>query len=303
MRTLTVLFIAFVITGNIFAFDTTSVKYFPLKIGNTWIYEYYSPSPPPSGTRYRFKSQITKDTLIGNNKYYFITNSNLFLLYNDSASWFKVDSLSGNLLAYIPGSSCRPGNTQLLDSLPSGLNDLARICTLGPISYRKCYEVGVGSLFNHQIPFKIFNYQIIAGSDSKTYSLNFGISYCHTPETVPFTITLMGCIIGGILHGDTSLVGLKPNSDKIPAVFSLSQNYPNPFNPSTIIDYQLPNSGQVKLVIYDVLGRGIAVLVNEKQTAGTYETEWDGTNYPSGVYFYKLVTADYSETKKMVLIK
>jgi len=63
----------------------------------------------------------------------------------------------------------------------------------------------------------------------------------------------------------------------------------------------------VKLVIYDILGREIAVLVNEKQSAGTYQVEWSatggGTNFTSGVYFYKLTAGDYSETKKMVLIK
>ena len=101
--------------------------------------------------------------------------------------------------------------------------------------------------------------------------------------------------------------GIKKINELNPLNFSLSQNYPNPFNPVTIIKYQLPVSNQVKLVIYDVLGREIAVLVNEKQSAGTYQVEWSatggGTNYPSGVYFYKLETDDYSETRKMVLIK
>jgi hypothetical protein len=115
--------------------------------------------------------------------------------------------------------------------------------------------------------------------------------------------TLKGCIINGVVYGDTSLVGIKQISNKVPDIFSLSQNYPNPFNSSTIINYQLQITSQVKLVVYDNLGREIDVLVNEKQSAGTYEAEWDGTNYPSGVYFYKLITDDFSETRKMVLVK
>ena len=96
---------------------------------------------------------------------------------------------------------------------------------------------------------------------------------------------------------------IKSISSSTPNSYSLSQNYPNPFNPVTRIKFDIAKLSDVKLIIYDVLGREIAVLVNEPPSPGTYEAEWDGTNYPSGVYFYKLITADYTETKKMILIK
>ena len=115
------------------------------------------------------------------------------------------------------------------------------------------------------------------------------------------------------------LIGIKPISEKIPQKFSLSQNYPNPFNPVTKIKFDIPLSRGVsegrgvlaRLVIYDILGREITTLVNEQLKPSTYEVEWNGNNYPSGVYFYKLITSDpstssgqgYSETRKMVLIK
>ncbi len=107
------------------------------------------------------------------------------------------------------------------------------------------------------------------------------------------------------------VIGINNISSEVPNGFSLSQNYPNPFNPVTIINYELPITNYVKLTVYDILGKEITVLVNEKQIAGKYSVEWDGTNYPSGVYFYKLTVSDastplsiiYSETKKMVLIK
>jgi photosystem II stability/assembly factor-like uncharacterized protein len=100
-------------------------------------------------------------------------------------------------------------------------------------------------------------------------------------------------------------------STEVPKSFSLSQNYPNPFNPSTRIKFDIPLSRgvsggrgvSVKLIIYDILGREVATLVNEQLQPGTYEVEWDGTDYPSGVYFYKLTTDEFTETKKMVLIK
>ena len=101
------------------------------------------------------------------------------------------------------------------------------------------------------------------------------------------------------------LVGIVSN--KIVSEFSLSQNYPNPFNPVTRIKFQIEKPGFVKFVVFDVLGQKVAELVNKQLQPGTYETEWSatggGTNYPSGVYFYKLTTPDFTQTKKMVLIK
>ncbi|MCU0372201.1 MAG: M20/M25/M40 family metallo-hydrolase [Ignavibacteria bacterium] len=86
-------------------------------------------------------------------------------------------------------------------------------------------------------------------------------------------------------------------------VYSLEQNYPNPFNPATSINYQLAANSYVSLKIFDVTGREVAVLVNAKQAAGFYKVEWDASKFSSGVYFYKLVTDNYINTKKMMLIK
>jgi photosystem II stability/assembly factor-like uncharacterized protein len=85
--------------------------------------------------------------------------------------------------------------------------------------------------------------------------------------------------------------------------FSLSQNYPNPFNPSTVISYQLPIIGFVTLKVYDILGREVATLVNEEKPAGEYEVEFYGSELTSGIYFYQLKAGQYSETRKMVLMK
>jgi photosystem II stability/assembly factor-like uncharacterized protein len=85
--------------------------------------------------------------------------------------------------------------------------------------------------------------------------------------------------------------------------YKLYQNYPNPFNPTTNIKWQMSNKGIVKITIYDILGKEKAILVNEKLQAGTYEVKFDGGNLSSGIYFYKLETNNYSETKKMILLK
>lgn len=99
------------------------------------------------------------------------------------------------------------------------------------------------------------------------------------------------------------LTGIRPISTEIPNQFSLSQNYPNPFNPNSKIKMQIAKLAEAKLVIFDILGREVVTLVNEELKPGTYEVDFDGTNYPSGVYYYKLSAGKYTETKKMVLIK
>ena len=111
------------------------------------------------------------------------------------------------------------------------------------------------------------------------------------------------------------VMGIENVSSNVPKEFALYQNYPNPFNPSTKIQFQIPlNKGGgfsrglfTRLTIYDILGREVTTLINEQLQPGTYEVEWDGTNRPSGVYYYKLSVSngmgDYYDTKKMVLIK
>ncbi len=98
-------------------------------------------------------------------------------------------------------------------------------------------------------------------------------------------------------------IGINIISNEVPFGFSLSQNYPNPFNPSTVIKFQVPSSSSVKIVVFDALGREVATLVNEQLQAGTYEVDWDATNYPSGVYFYKLIADNFSQNRKMIIIK
>jgi lysophospholipase L1-like esterase len=100
---------------------------------------------------------------------------------------------------------------------------------------------------------------------------------------------------------DTATVGV--NSIKTIDGYVLGQNYPNPFNPSTNIEYRIANFGLVTLKVYDTLGKEIAKLVNTSQPAGTYIVQWNVSNIPSGVYFYRLTAGEFSETKKLILMK
>ena len=98
-------------------------------------------------------------------------------------------------------------------------------------------------------------------------------------------------------------VGIQPYSTEVPDRFSLSQNYPNPFNPATTIKFEIRTSSNVKLTIFDALGRQLESLVNERLNTGTYSLTFDGGSFSSGVYFYKLDAGEFSETKRMILLK
>jgi len=121
-----------------------------------------------------------------------------------------------------------------------------------------------------------------------------------------FYFSKSGSVAGGI--GEWSGSGLLPREGDaeefdLPNDYALSGNYPNPFNARTVIDYQLPVSGQVKLEIYNVLGQKVTVLVDSKQQAGYRSVVWDASEVSSGLYFYKLAAGDYTETKRMMLVK
>jgi photosystem II stability/assembly factor-like uncharacterized protein len=104
------------------------------------------------------------------------------------------------------------------------------------------------------------------------------------------------------------VVFVNNNNSQIPEDFKLYQNYPNPFNPSTTIRFSIPVVGNgrdrsMNVIVYDNLGREITTLVNEKLKSGEYNMEWDASDYPSGVYYYRLTAGSKTETKKMVLLK
>ncbi len=98
-------------------------------------------------------------------------------------------------------------------------------------------------------------------------------------------------------------IGIQPISGEVPSAFALSQNYPNPFNPVTNIKFSIPKSASVMLTVFDVSGRQVAELVNEQLSAGSYNFDFNASHLSSGVYFYKLVSNEFTDVKKMILVK
>jgi len=157
---------------------------------------------------------------------------------------------------------------------------------------------------------------IFAGTNSGIYlSTNIGLNWNQINEGfngIPNIQSLL--IANGFIYVGTyqnavyrrplsDVIGIQNISTEIPSSYSLGQNYPNPFNPMCNVQFTMCNAGKVKIVVYDVQGREVQTLVDERLNAGTYEMKFDGSMLTSGVYFYRMVTEGFSETRKMLLIK
>lgn len=157
----------------------------------------------------------------------------------------------------------------------------------------------------------------IAGQYGKIYkTINGGINWFQqqTPldttgflKDIFFVNSVSGWAINlkgqSIYTNNGGVIGIRNIMTELPSNYNLFQNYPNPFNPTTKIQFAIPKNGFVKLTVFDITGKTMAVLANETMQPGTYEVEWDASHRSSGIYFYKLETENYSQTKRMVLIK
>jgi photosystem II stability/assembly factor-like uncharacterized protein len=138
-------------------------------------------------------------------------------------------------------------------------------------------------------------YQTLPVTNIKVNSINFADA--NTGFIAGSGGTILKTTNGG------TIAGIQQTSNEIPGQYELHQNYPNPFNPVTNIKFDIISNGDVKLVVFDIQGREITTLVNQELQAGSYNTDWNAANYPSGVYFYSLEINEFIQTKKMILIK
>ena len=110
-------------------------------------------------------------------------------------------------------------------------------------------------------------------------------------------------VTGGTISRTPITTGVEEFESSLPTQYALQQNYPNPFNPATTIEYSIPQQSPVTVKIFDLLGREVAVLVNEEKDAGRYSVQWNAAAMPSGIYFYRLQTGQFTEAKRMILMK
>jgi len=129
-------------------------------------------------------------------------------------------------------------------------------------------------------------------------AVNEGSNGIHNTRLVQ---KLLGDAIA--LYTPSGTTDIKLDTNVLPSSYTLSQNYPNPFNPSTEIKFSLPEASNVKLTIYDAIGKQVAVLVNDYLATGSYRYSWNASNLASGIYFYRIEAKNFNMVKKMVLLK
>lgn len=212
--------------------------------------------------------------------------------------WGIVQDGNGNLFTvttsapYNFDKSTNGGlNWTTLSTLPAAMRGLC----LGFGGNGPPYASGNGGVFKSTdggITFNNFNF---------TYSANQILSnWLGAPRIL---VAVSGTTNGGVWIYNEPWFGIKQIGSNVPDKFSLHQNYPNPFNPTTNVRFEIPQFRHVQINIYDILGREVVNLVNEELQPGTYEVDWDASNYPSGVYFYTLTTSNFKETRKMIITK
>ncbi len=297
------------ISINICSQDTNSAKYFPLKTGNKWFY-YVTELGYPLPT-YSIKTlRVLNDTLVNSKKYFKVKGYPFSNIDDTNIVLIRYDSVNGLLKQSTIWAPCN--YESILFRLSAQIGDTTGECYSG--WQHTCLNISDTFLFNQPTNVKAFGY-FINGHNTASYHHNFlkniGLHYISRTSTGNQGIygrigKLRGFVLNGIVYGDTSsVIGISTISGNVPERFSLSQNYPNPFNPTTKIRFEISGSSvaQTFLSVYDLLGRKVATLVNKELKPGTYDVNWDASDFPNGVYFYKLTAGSFSETKKMVLIK
>ena len=309
------IFIIFTLCVSLFSQDTNSAKYFPLKTGNKWFY-YVIELGYPVPT-YSIKAlSVLNDTTVNSRKYYKVKGYPFSNIDDTNTVLIRYDSINGLLKQSTMWTHCN--NESILFRLSAQIGDSTGECYSG--WQYTCLNISDTFLFNQQTNVKAFGY-FVNGHNTASFHHNFikniGLHYISRTSTGNQGIfgrigELRGFILNGIVYGDTtSVIGISTISGNVPESFSLSQNYPNPFNPTTNFEFTIPLSRGVSegrgvfvnLTIYDAMGRVVEILHNGELKPGTYKADWNASNFPSGVYFYKLIAVEFSETKKMILIK
>jgi len=279
--------LSFVETG--YSQPDSVLSYMPLNIGNQWQYRvHYVVNNSTIDTIYYSLYTVERDTIMPNGYQY-------QKIVNDSETkYVHIDSVTSCVYEYEFNSS----RGFMTDSLRCSEGDL-----FGDDIY--CGLIDTATILNHKTWIMVLDQIKPDISEGHTLAMDIGISYKETITTYGYgttkTSTLVYANINGTEFGEM-VTSTDDLSNEINS-YNLHQNYPNPFNPSTKIRFQIIEPGFTSLKVYDVLGNEVAELVNEELSAGEYEFEFNAVGLTSGIYFYQLKAGNYSEAKKMLLLR
>jgi hypothetical protein len=281
----------YVVTSRVFTSTTAGIRVYSQSIGNlggTWYTNYLT-----SGGNYRKPSfSIRHSNTNATNNQMLITCTNndngvYHFSMNAGASWTLDATLASGNENPVAFTNC------VLDSQAAGNNYAKAVFISNGDSV--IYRGGVlGSLGT----------RVKVNSNTNSGVVVPAVSSYRVGATTCGAVIYAGYGPTNVYYdGECLITGINPVYNEIPSVYSLSQNYPNPFNPTTNIKFSIPKAGLVNLIVYDLTGKVVSTLINEHKSAGTYNIDFNAESLASGVYFYKLTSGDYSNVKKMVLVK
>ena len=298
--------------------DTSLKSFFPMHVGDYW--EYMDEDFPTPTLHYYAK--VKRDTLMPNGRTYRVFNEVEFQFPADSNRYnyyYRVDD-SLRVYRYLADPSCSQSEYQLYALQPSD-RSLWAIC-LDWIPGSQQEYIGLYSTQEDYFPHlqldTLSKCYMSATIDSVTkdtlwnsgfiygYGKNWlakGLGLARTQGEAGPVIYLVGAIINGRRYGTIASIGESRWGQNTPTRLRLHQNFPNPFNPTTTITFSVPTKTIVSLKIYNVLGEEVATLVRGEHPEGIYPIVWDASQYPGGVYFYRLISGTFSETRKLLLLR
>jgi len=296
------------------------LAYYPVAIGNTWVYDYTWFETPVASTSDIFVRKIINEVLKPNGKKYFEVKEKYVAMGLENTVYERVDTIEGKIYRY---EEFCPDSEQFIDDLLIEVGDSTSATRFGYCIEHPPTELLSETFFNEWGIYS--NERKYLSNDLLTahYSIvkDIGLySYSLADDNGEKVFQLKGMLKDGIVYGDTSLiVGIRDDDLLSPTEFKLYQNYPNPFNPSTKIRYTIPSVGTslmkfpqfVQLKVYDVLGNEVATLVAEYEPAGNHEVEFSAKGgqavsdrqLASGIYYYQLKVGEFVQTKKMILLR
>jgi len=309
------LFVAYFISAQ----NNTNTFHFPHKTGDMWEYFYDDYSPMYVDTLQNFTIFVSADS----NGIIFMKQHALFInpktnpaVLEDTAKYW-IDTVNN----YVWGRDKDQGDSSLIYKLNVNMGEQWVVFDYGKLGGSNFQIARVtnkwkDTSFNKPTTFMNIYYYIAKDSTDTTGIIDLGYDeiadgfglIARGGGDSPGEIHLIGTVINDTLYGDTAVTSIENKRTKLPISIKLYQNYPNPFNPTTTISFELNKQSNISLIIYNVLGKEILKLIDNKiYQSGKHAIIWDGNGnngkkVSTGIYFYTIINGKYKTTKKMVLL-
>lgn len=264
--------------------------YFPIAVGNEWYYLTYA-EPPNSAWPEESIVKSVGDTVMPNGKHYAKIASKKF-----GTVYWRTAEL--DVFQYSPGDTS--------EFVRFNFSKAARETIAVKVVDGKRRSIVIDSIYMRSVVKRTLLTFRFVGDIENDYYGRMGVDVSDSIGLTDFGLIgpesfLIGAKIDGKTYG--TVLSVHPEPSALPREYSLSQNYPNPFNPSTTFRFAIPEPQIVELTLFNILGREVVTLVNQRLDAGTYSVLWDASRFSSGVYFYRMKAGSFVQTGKAVLVR